>query len=386
MTMHPTDPPAASTASREISSLMPGAPLHERAPDLWTVDVFETSISFDGLSNAEMVELDRCWQRCNPRRGGKSAAVVARQNDTSWQQQHEDIVSMLTLAGINSAAGSRLMFHAGGISDPESGRSLALVAKSGTGKTTAVRNLAQQFGYLSDETIAIDPESLQILPYPKPLSILGPDGRRPKRQHSPEELNLLQAGPDPILHKIAILHRVPGSTDLQTEPLGTAEALQLLVPDSSSISRLERGLVVLAEVLERTGGAVRITYAENAQLAPLVPELLGQEPANAGQDWTPEDLTTDSARARTAGSRKLLRTVPDDALWLADSLAILSAERLDFVSGIGAAIWASARNWSTQEQLHRAVVAAHGAHPASETLVAEAIDSLLAAGMLLRSA
>lgn len=383
MTAYPSDPPTAIGVPREISQLTPEAPWQERAADLWTVDVLSTSVSISGLSDAEIADLDRCWQRCNPRRGGKSVAVVARRTGISWRQQQEDIVSMLTLAGINTAAGSRLMFHAGGISD-STGRALALVAKSGTGKTTAVRNLAQRFSYLSDETIAIDPESLSIAPYPKPLSVLGPDGKRPKQQHSPEELGLLETPPGAILHKIAVLDRQPGCASVQQRHLDISEALQLLVPDSSSLSRLERGLVTLVNVLERTGGAVRITYGENTQLTALVPELLGEDhPASEPRKgWAPADLTVREDSKPNDGIRRVRRIVPDDALWLEDSLAILNAERLDFVSGIGAVIWDTARTWLSHEELHRVVVAAHGAHPKSTTLVADAIQSLSAARLV----
>ena len=388
MTSYATDPGASSMTPPDPSGFGPDVSGPDREAGLWTVDVLNASISMRGLSDAEMHELDRCWQRCNPRRGGESETVATRQGELSWRQQQEDIVSMLTLAGINSAAGERLMFHAGGISDPETGRSLALVAKSGTGKTTAVRNLAQHFGYLSDETIAIDPGSLRILPYPKPLSVLGQDGNRPKRQYSPDELGLLPAASHPVLGKIAVLNRVPGTAEALAEPLDTTAALRLLVPDSSSLSRLERGLVALLEVLERTGGAVRISYGENTQLTPLVPELLRQGPiANPdGRDWTPADLTVDGPQRPGPGAGRLRRIVPDDAIWLGDSAAILNAERLDVISGIGATIWAAARTWTDQEQLHEAVVAAHGPHPDSAALAADAVASLLEARLLVRCA
>ncbi|MEU3848046.1 hypothetical protein AB0E44_13800 [Micrococcus terreus] len=40
------------------------------------------------------------------------------------------------------------------------------------------------------------------------------------------------------------------------------------------MSRLDRGLVQLAEVLDRVGGAVRLHYSEAEDLVPLVQELL----------------------------------------------------------------------------------------------------------------
>ena len=53
--------------------------------------------------------------------------------------------------------------HAAGLTD-DRGRVLALVAASGTGKTTAARILGRHLGYLSDETISVGAE-LEVLPY-----------------------------------------------------------------------------------------------------------------------------------------------------------------------------------------------------------------------------
>ena len=53
-------------------------------------------------------------------------------------------------------AGERINLHAGGVAD-ERRRVLALVGPSGTGKTTATLALARRLGYVSDETVSIDP-------------------------------------------------------------------------------------------------------------------------------------------------------------------------------------------------------------------------------------
>jgi len=54
------------------------------------------------------------------------------------------------------------MLHAGGLCNPETGASVVYVAPSRTGKTTLTLSLSGRFGYLSDETIALD-EQLHIL-------------------------------------------------------------------------------------------------------------------------------------------------------------------------------------------------------------------------------
>ena len=66
------------------------------------------------------------------------------------------LTTQVTMAALKATAGLRVNLHAGGVAD-ERHRVLALVAPSGTGKTTATLALAKRLGYVSDETVSIDP-------------------------------------------------------------------------------------------------------------------------------------------------------------------------------------------------------------------------------------
>ena len=59
-----------------------------------------------------------------------------------------------------------MSLHAAGLADRD-GRALALVAASGTGKTTAARTLGGTLGYLSDETVSSAADSTSF-PTPSP--------------------------------------------------------------------------------------------------------------------------------------------------------------------------------------------------------------------------
>jgi len=60
------------------------------------------------------------------------------------------------------------------------GQAVVLVGPMGSGKSTLVAALVQAgFGYVTDEVVAINPETLLVDPYPKPISLGGAGGSVP---------------------------------------------------------------------------------------------------------------------------------------------------------------------------------------------------------------
>lgn len=179
--------------------------------------------------------------------------------------------SSVTIAAIDAAAGRVWMLHAAGLADPGTGATIALVAPSGTGKSTAARTLGRTLAYLSDETVGLTPEG-QVLPHPKPLSIVQP-GSPVKIQVSPDDAGLLATSADATLRTVVVLTR-DGAATPWLEPLRTAAALPVLAEQTSHLTRLTRPLTVVAGILARTTGVQRLHYREIADAAPLVQELL----------------------------------------------------------------------------------------------------------------
>ena len=107
----------------------------------------------------------------------------------------------VTLAAIEAARGRAWMLHAAGIATPD-GQVVVLVGPSGRGKTTASRALGAVYGYVSDETIAIDDDG-RVWPYRKPLSVIE-DPAAPKTQLPPSALGL-QPLPDAELRVAAVV-------------------------------------------------------------------------------------------------------------------------------------------------------------------------------------
>lgn len=198
-----------------------------------------------------------------------------RITDSDLQRLLGRVSQAVTLALIQAQAGNHLMFHAGAVSHLVSGRSLVFVAESRTGKTTLAQVLGKSYGYLTDETAAID-QDLRILAYAKPLSVRTA-GTSERRELSPNELGLLPPHASPTLGRIVYLRRRDDHVGPpKLTELGLFDAIERLVPQTSSLGRMDRGLHRLADAIERTGPVLQIDYAEAETLVPLVDVMLGE--------------------------------------------------------------------------------------------------------------
>ena len=188
----------------------------------------------------------------------------------------ERITQRVTLALIEQRAGELLMFHASALSDPATGRAVVLVAESHTGKTTLTSRLGAEFGYLTDETVAVDADG-SILPYPKPLSLRTP-GTAERREVGADDLDLV---PTPTAASVARIVWLERSDDHVGPPeaheLDLFDAIVRLVPQTSSLAALDRGLHRLCALIEATGPVLEIRYAEAETLRPLFRELMGAD-------------------------------------------------------------------------------------------------------------
>ena len=183
-----------------------------------------------------------------------------------------ELSSSVTIAAIDHQAGHLWMVHAGGLADPASGRTVALVADAGTGKTTAVRTLGRQFGYVTDETVGVASGGA-VRMHAKPLSVIE-NGIYPKVQRSPDALGLLAAPHTLSLNTVLLLRR-DGTHEVGLEPVRLAAALPMLAPHTSHLGAFDRPLHRLASQLD--GVTVHeVHYAEAEALAPVVADLVAR--------------------------------------------------------------------------------------------------------------
>ena len=226
----------------------------------------------------------------------------------------------VTMASITRRAGGSLMLHAAGLASP-SGATVALVAASGTGKSTASRLLGQQFGYVSDETVIVElDERFSISAHPKPLSIVtDPERRHNKTEVSPDDAGLLVAPDDAHLAALVILDRDPEAERAELVPMGLVEAMTKIIPHSSSLTLLHRPLQTLARAATLGDGPWRMQYAEIADCVPIIEGLLQDPPAVPPQTavvWRGFDgsVLPESASILQVRDREPPTTEPNDAI------------------------------------------------------------------------
>jgi len=332
------------------------------------------------------------WSRCLAPEGAAADSSVTYGNQEDADRRDYALASALTLAGIQHAAGTRLMLHAAGVADPASGRVAALIAASGVGKTTAAHLLCSDgFGYVTDETVSVG-ASGDVLPYPKPLSVVI-DGDSPhhKSQHGPDELGLGSCPDDPRIALFVMLDRDrdrSGPAEPTLEQLPLLDGLLELIPQTSALPAMQRPLRSLAATLHAAGGVWRLRYRDVADAAPLLREALRSHPADPSRIWEPAPSREDRAGrpvdadaagqpAQLSGASRVARAPYLDAVGVDDEVLVLVERRPARLSGLGSTIWQHSARPATVAELTRWCVAEHGDHPGAGQLVTDAVSALV---------
>jgi hypothetical protein len=296
----------------------------------------------------------------------------------------------LTLASIRRRTGECLMLHAAGLATPD-GSTVALVAASGTGKTTAARTLGHRLGYVSDETVAVE-HDLRVRAYPKPLSVVT-DPRRPSTKHerSPDDLGLARA-PDRLrLAATVVIERDPDLDAPVLEPIGLVDAAALTLPQTSAVARLDRPLDRLARVLTAGHGPWHLRYAEVGDCADLVEDLAagrapGGVPEEVTWEWVdgrdlpdpgPSAASDPSLRSRVARGRF------DDALVSEGAVLVLRDRVPMTVPGLAAALWQGCAEDVAVSDLVAVATDLLGPHPDAVRLVLDSVAVLVERGLVV---
>lgn len=302
----------------------------------------------------------------------------------------------ITRAGLMRLRGRATLLHAAALADP-AGRTLALVAPSGGGKSTATRVLGTRLGYVSDESVILLSDG-RIAPHPKPPSlVIDAEDRFHKEEPAPDALGLGPTPPLPRLTALLTLSRDPEVTEPAVEEVGLIEQVLEVIPETSSTWWLDDGLDRLARAVTTGGPPARLRYAEIETCHELVREHLERAapvdptwehlPAK-GADRLPVDtlsFSEDPDGVRVDDGELLARAPWSDAIACDGEVLVLAGPRPLRLAGPGAVIWRAAGAPTTLDELSECVEAELGEHPQALDLTRAAVEQLLAHGVLLRA-
>lgn len=278
----------------------------------------------------------------------------------------ETLTVHITMHLLKELAGSRHLLHAAALGNPRTGQTVALVAASGTGKTTAASFLGGHLTYLSDETAIIDTDTLRVSPYPKPLSIIDVDGQ-PKQQYDPASRGLTVAQPEQsfVLSHLVVLNRdKTGQEPLTWERLPLTEALFTIVEQSSGVQKMPRGLAQLADLINRVGGAIKLTYSEISQALPFFESLLAGELELAPRCDDYVYRETDPALGNSGAELcRYRRGRGTSGLESNDDFLLATEGKLTRISVIGWDIWEALASPLDAEELYASMQELYGRVP-----------------------
>ena len=197
-------------------------------------------------------------------------------------------VSDINMGAIAASEGD-LLLHAGAVCRTD-GSSMILCGPSGSGKTTLTALLAGAgLAYLTDETVRLDPRTLRLTPYRKPLSVKYGSHHLLPHLRPPDVLNdwgsqvwtvapLALGGPavpeGVISPGLLVLPTYEPTAELRLERLPPARAAHLLSQNSSCLRSVRGGALPALARLVRRVPAYRLIHQGDAQATATVLELL----------------------------------------------------------------------------------------------------------------
>ncbi|MFW0170329.1 hypothetical protein [Rothia sp. P4278] len=305
---------------------------------------------------------------------------VINSRNLAWAA--ETLTVQVTMHLLKAYAGRKHLLHAAALASPKTGQTVALVAASGTGKTTAARFLGRHFTYLSDETAVIDVGTLRVSPYPKPLSVIEEVGQA-KKQYDPAERGLTVAEPDQDfrLGYLVILDRdKAGKAALSWERVPLAEALFTLVEQSSGVQRMPQGLAQFADLVNSVGGAIRLTYSEITDTLVFFQDLLAGELDLASHQAEYTFVETGQAEVNSVSGVCYRRAPGTSGLETGEDFLVASQGKLTRTSLIGWDIWEALAHPLSADDLHAVMVTLYGPVPRPE--FDRALEHLVGAGII----
>lgn len=324
------------------------------------------------------------WSRCLGYpgfAGGFVDITVGEDGKAEYLSYRYPLTVRLTNLAIEHQAGRLLMFHACGLSDG-AGHGIALVGRSGAGKTTAALTLARaEYSYLTDETLAVS-HDMSVLPFPRPLSTIDTGRQGSKAQVGPDAAGLRRPPSEVKLHRIVVLDRENQQGHPEVKRLDLIDGLIELIPHTSALAALEKPLQLLARQVGECGGCYLLRYKEIADVGPSIAGLANAPTTADG--WQAIDDRGDQVNPMSWALRdgRVRRAPYVDAIRVGQEALLMVGRRPVRLAGIGLSIWFAAFSAPTMAELVEEIIDQHGYHPEAEQLVRDGVAALCEASVL----
>lgn len=281
-----------------------------------------------------------------------------------------------------------MLLHSGGVAAAD-GRVVVVHGRSGSGKTTLTTALvAGGLAYLTDETVCLDPDTLAVTPFPKPLTVK-PGSQRLLRRLRPDkdridptsgnwQVDPAGLGGPPIPERplqpalIVFPDFQAGCAGVAVEPVSPARAAFVLGEQTSALWAVEpRPLAALARLVGQAP-AYQLSYGDAHDAVPVIAGDLLPE-ASPGPATPPPEPP---ARPDAAGSG--LRWASGvDWVGLAGEAVLFDGRHLHHLDVPGAATWALLDGTRTLPEVAAVLADAFGADPSRVLLDAEDLARVL---------
>ena len=266
------------------------------------------------------------------------------------------LVTQATMAFLAANRGS-LLLHSGAVA-ADDGRSVLVCGRSGAGKTTLTAALARRgLAYLSDESVGVDPASLTVTPWRKPLTVkpgsqgvlaeLAPDApdqllTAPAWQVEPRALGGLPLPAAQLHTTLIVLPSFDPALDrVDVAPVTPARAALALGQNSSALAAVRpRPLAALAALVSAVP-TVLVRYPDAFLAAQTVHDLLLATPTDPTAEATEvADLPPLPDRSESAPGG--LRRRPEvDTLVLDGEAVLFDGTRLHHLDAAATAVWSA---------------------------------------------
>jgi len=258
--------------------------------------------------------------------------------------------------------------------------------------------------YVTDETVCLDPHTLRVTPFPKPLTIKrGAQQLLAKLQPDPDRIDPTSGSwhvdpADLVGHGAAPLSRTEmqpavivfpdvheDQIGVDAQPLSKARAAFLLGEQSSALWAIEPRPLAALERLVRVAPAYRVAYGNAFDAAEVIINDLMPAHTDSSSPANTDALdVSDDAQPTPQGTQHPARVEGVDWIELDGEAVLFDGTRLHHLDAPGAAVWARLDGTRSLVDIAAELAEAFGADPQEVELDVDDLVRVMTASRIVR--